>query len=87
MSEKQKVCIQVSSNIYGGFQYFVPYDRISSEQKDDLIDEIKSEMKTLFKTHNLQILADGIDKLKLHLHIPSYFTETIYACDCGDNQS
>ena len=48
----------------------------------DIINEIKSIMKTFFLLHGMEELKEGVDKLNLHIHDrPTSLGQTIYVCD------
>lgn len=49
---------------------------------DEIIKEIKIYMKNFFETHNLYILKQGVDNLKLHIHEDiSNDKNIIYLCN------
>jgi hypothetical protein len=76
---------QVSDPVYWGFQVVVddllifPHDGPEKE----IVTMVKSTMKEFFSSHNLLMLADGVDALELGIH---EYGETItYVCSgCKD---
>ena len=68
MNHEKNMVFQISSPIYSGFQYIIPKSNIQNMTSDEIIKEIKIYMKNFFETHNLYILKQGVDNLKLHIH-------------------
>lgn len=78
--EKEYTTIQVSSNIYWGFQMKIEKDKLLLTPKKDIVLELKKYMKTFFAEHNLMELCEGINNLNLHIH-QSLLDPIIFACD------
>jgi hypothetical protein len=79
---QEPVIIQVSSKTYWGFRHEIPWEKIKRMTCDEVIEELKQNMKTVFQRHNLLVLSEGVDELKLHLcTFPSAPGSTSYACD------
>ena len=63
------IIFQISSEIYSGFQYKIPYDICKNMSNEDIIKEIKTNMKHFFTfPHDFYLLRNGIDNLQLHIH-------------------
>ena len=81
----ENITIQVSARIYNGYQYSCPREWIHTEYAETLIGMIKVSMKNFFRKNNLFELAEGVDKLNLHLHLEGITRENvpvvIFACD------
>jgi len=73
--------IQVSANIYWGFNIEIPNNKLELMSETDIVEEIKNRMRAFFKKHNLEELREGISKLNLHIHDPIEIGRTIYVCD------
>jgi hypothetical protein len=82
MTDKQ-ITIQVSARIYWGYKCQVPAYKVRKENEDMLIKYLKLNMSNFFKINDLTDLAEGVDKLELHLHLPENedVPDIIYACD------
>lgn len=73
--------VQISAKIYWGFNIEISNDRLITMTKPEIIDEIKSFMKTFFEIYNLEELKNGIGLLNLHIHEDIIIGQTIYVCD------
>ena len=73
--------IQISAKLYWGFNIEIPNNKLITMTKDEIVDEIKSFMKTFFELYNLEELKNGIDLLNLHIHDDIIIGQTIYVCD------
>ncbi len=73
--------LQISAKIYWGFNVEISKDILKSMKIDNIILYIKTQMKTFFKTYNLLELAEGVDKLNLHIHNYNINDPVIYLCD------
>jgi len=73
--------IQISAKLYWGFNIEIPNNRLITMTKNEIVDEIKSFMKTFFELYNLEELKNGIDLLNLHIHDDIIIGQTIYVCD------
>jgi hypothetical protein len=73
--------IQISAKLYWGFNIEIPNNRLITMTKDEIVDEIKSFMKTFFELYNLEELKNGIDLLNLHIHDDIIIGQTIYVCE------
>jgi hypothetical protein len=74
--------IQISAKIYWGFNIEILNDKVNIMSDKDIINEIKSIMKTFFLLYGMEELKEGVDKLNLHIHDrPTLLGQTIYVCD------
>lgn len=73
--------IQISANVYWGFRVDIPKELLFYMQIDEVISYVKHKMKSFFKLNNLLELAEGIDKLNLHIHDYNIEDPEIYLCD------
>jgi molecular chaperone GrpE (heat shock protein) len=48
---------------------------------NEIVEQIKKEMISFFKKHNLEELKEGVNNLNLHIHGPISFGDIIYVCD------
>ena len=91
----QKLCIdndfiiiEISAKIYAGFQYKISKNTLKNMKTSDIIDKVKIYMINFFKTHNLYLLQEGVDNMKLHFHTDILFNKNIvYLCDHCHEQS
>lgn len=81
MENIEYTTIQISSKIYGGFQYKIPTELFNKMSYDDVIKETKIYMKNFFKTYNLYELCNNIDHLSLHMHDDLYSKKIRFLCD------
>jgi hypothetical protein len=88
MNSDENIILQISGPIYSGFQYKIPKSYIMYMTSDEIIKEIKIYMKNFFKSYNLYILEEGIDKLNLHIHEDiSIDKDIIYICVHCNNKN
>lgn len=84
----QYTTIQISAQLFSGFQYKIPTDLLKNMSNDEVIKETKIYMKNFFDTHNLWILKDKVDELEFHIHDDLEKldeTKILYLCDhCHD---
>jgi hypothetical protein len=74
--------IQISAKIYWGFNIEILNEKLNIMDDKDIVNEIKSIMKTFFLLHGMEELKEGVDKLNLHIHDrPTSLGQTIYVCD------
>jgi hypothetical protein len=73
--------LQISAKIYWGFKIEVTKKFIVSNNIDDIILHMKTQMKKFFKLHNLVELLEGVDNLNLHIHNYDVEDPIIYLCD------
>jgi hypothetical protein len=74
--------IQISAKIYWGFNIEILNDKVNIMSDQDIINDIKSSMKTFFLLYGMEELKEGVDKLNLHIHNrPTSPGQTIYVCD------
>ena len=77
------ITFQISAKLYAGFQHKIPFIIAKTMTHEEIINQIKINMKKFFSNpHDLYILKDGVDKLKLHIHDEIKDTNNIiYLCD------
>lgn len=77
------ITFQISAELYSGFQYKIPKEIVKKMTNKEIIDEVKIYMKNFFgKPHDLYMLKQGVDKLKLHIHDQIEDSNNIvYLCD------
>jgi hypothetical protein len=75
--------IQVSAKTYWGFNIQIPNNKLYLMTNNEIVQQIKKEMISFFKKHNLEELKEGVNNLNLHIHDPISFGDTIYVCDHG----
>ena len=74
--------IQISAKTYWGFNIEILNNTLNTMSDQDIVNEIKSSMKTFFLFYGMEELKEGVDKLNLHIHNrPTSLGETIYVCD------
>ena len=74
--------IQISAKIYWGFNIEILNNTLKTMSDQDIVNEIKSSMKTFFLFYGMEELKEGVNKLNLHIHNrPISLGETIYVCD------
>lgn len=78
MSQSEYITIYVACSIYRGFKYTIPLE-FSKVDPVSLTADLKKYMKNFFQTANLIILAEGIDKLNLHIDPIQEGETTIFA--------
>lgn len=77
--------IQVSAKTYWGFNIEIPNNKLYLMTNNEIVEQIKKEMISFFKKHNLEELKEGVNNLNLHIHGPISFGDIIYVCDHGDH--
>ena len=80
----QYITFQLSCKLYSGFQYKIDNEKIDFMTDEDIINDIKTKLKDILHTYNLEILKEGVDSLKLHLHDDfrnEKCARIIYICD------
>ena len=75
------ITFQISSDIFGGYQYKIPKMNIKMMTNDEIIAEVKISMRNFFESHNLLQLKDRIDKLQLHIHSDNSEENIVYICN------
>jgi hypothetical protein len=75
---------QLSSRLFWGFQFNA--DLTPDMTEAHIIDAAKNSLKQFLLTGNLQVLAEMVDDLPLHVHynfseVPSSSQRVIYVCD------
>lgn len=77
------ITFEVSAELYGGFQYKIPFIIAKTMTHEEIINEVKINMKNFFsKPHDLYLLKEGVNKLKLHIHDKIEDSNNIiYLCD------
>ena len=76
------ITIQISAKIYSGYQYKIPKELYPKYSEEEIINEVKIGMKNFFNSHNLYLLSEDIDTLKLHFHDKNTHPDNIiYLCD------
>jgi hypothetical protein len=73
--------IQVSAKTYWGFNIEIPNNKLYLMTNNEIVEQIKKEMISFFKKHNLEELKEGVNNLNLHIHGPISFGDIIYVCD------
>ena len=84
--------IFLSAELFWGFTIHVDMNEIElydlNQQSECIQNKFKNELKIFFLKENLQILAEKVDVLQIHLHERLKVNEINYACDhCHGNQS
>jgi hypothetical protein len=77
---KNYITIQVLTPVYWGYTYKIHNSRIKYMTHQDIIRELKIDMKVFFHTHNLLELKKGIDNLDLHISNTLEPNTVIFAC-------
>ena len=78
------ITFQISAETYSGFQYKIPYNICKNMTNEDIIKEIKINMKHFFTyPHDFYLLRNGIDDLQLHIHDDRPFNsnDIVYVCN------
>jgi len=78
------ITIIASAKLFWGFKIELPneYSILTKNEQETLVTaEFKLRLKEFFKIHNMQLLMEETDKLKLHLHVPLIPDALVYACD------
>ena len=78
------ITFQISAKLYSGFQSKIEKNICDKMTLDEIKKYIKTDMKSFFKKpHDLFILSEGVDDLKLHFHdsFPFSIEKIIYVCD------
>jgi hypothetical protein len=75
---------QLSAELFWGFQVELDLAQFTTEA--DVIKEVKSQLKEFMLMGNLQVLAEEVDKLHLHLHQDLHSEHeqdlsVVYICD------
>lgn len=77
------IIIKITAKIYHGFQHKMERSIFNALSFEEIVNEMKTVMKSFFHEHNLYSLEEGVDSLKLsHFHddIP-YNRPIVYLCD------
>ena len=79
----QFILFQLSCKLYSGFQYKIDINRIDFMTDEEIIDDIKKELKDILSKYNLQILKEGVNNLSLHIHddFRNTYKNIVYVCD------
>ena len=87
---KDFVTIILSVQLFHGFQYTISKEKFKSMKLNDMIKEIKIELKKFFtKPYDFYILREKVDMLNLHYHGLNIYEDGInkgilYFCDHKD---
>jgi hypothetical protein len=73
--------IQVSANIYWGFQYHIENSKIILMSSEEILIELINVMKDFFSIYNLKELEEGISKLNLKFHEKLVIGTINFVCD------
>ena len=82
----------LSAETFWGFIITINMNEVSdltlNNQSEFIQNKIKNELKEFLLSRNLQILAEKVDMLNIHLHDLLKENETNYACDhCHGNKN
>ena len=77
--------VQLSVDLFCGLQIIMTGEEIyglSLQEQEALITlKAKSKLKSIFSTHNLELLSDKVNLLNVHLHGKLKENVINYACD------
>lgn len=76
---------QISDDLFWGFKVRLNIDLYNNPE--DIVKEVKEQLKEFLSTHNLQVLKEKVDDKLLHTSSINYIRnskkeDVIYVCSC-----
>tara|TARA_Y100000389_G_C17459578_1_gene520687 strand:- start:2748 stop:3002 length:255 start_codon:yes stop_codon:yes gene_type:complete len=77
----EQIKIQLSAPLFSGYSIFLPKEVINQMNKENIIDYVTSNLNSLLKSNNLEILLEKSENMNWHIHDELIKSDgVIYVC-------